>query len=54
MKLQRHGILACLAVTATLALAACGSDNNTANNSGASSGSSGGAKTISCAQGSIK
>ncbi|GAB2959517.1 phosphate ABC transporter substrate-binding protein PstS [Micromonospora polyrhachis] len=28
MKLQRHGTLACLALTATLALSACGSDNN--------------------------
>jgi phosphate transport system substrate-binding protein len=28
VKLQRHGILACLALTAALALSACGSDNN--------------------------
>ncbi|WP_433394422.1 phosphate ABC transporter substrate-binding protein PstS [Micromonospora sp. KLBMP9576] len=28
MKLQRHGTLACLALTATLALSACGSDND--------------------------
>ena len=28
MKLQRHGTLVCLALTATLALSACGSDNN--------------------------
>jgi phosphate transport system substrate-binding protein len=52
VKLQRHGILACLAVTATLALAACGSDNNTPP---ATSGSgSSAADAISCASGSIK
>jgi len=56
VKLQRHGILACLAVTATLALAACGSDNNNANSSTGASGSSssGPASAISCAQGSLK
>ncbi len=53
MKLQRHGILACLAVTATLALAACGSDNPSSNNGGGG-GSSAPANAISCAQGSIK
>jgi phosphate transport system substrate-binding protein len=53
VKLQRHGILACLAVTATLALAACGSDNNTSPTT-TGSGGSGAASTISCAQGSIK
>jgi phosphate transport system substrate-binding protein len=53
VKLQRHGILACLAVTATLALAACGSDNPSSNNGGGG-GSSAPANAISCAQGSIK
>jgi len=52
VKLQRHGILACLALTATLALAACGSDNTPANTGGAASSGPSGA--ISCAQGSIK
>ncbi|MDM4721048.1 phosphate ABC transporter substrate-binding protein PstS [Micromonospora sp. WMMA1363] len=39
MKLQRHGTLACLALTATLALSACGSDNNEPANPSASGSS---------------
>jgi phosphate transport system substrate-binding protein len=50
VKLQRHGILAGLALTATLALAACGTDNNSPS-TGASGGSSSAA--ISCASGKI-
>ena len=36
MKLQRHGTIACLALTAALALSACGSDNNEPTDSSAS------------------
>ncbi len=39
MKLQRHGTLACLALTATLALSACGSDNDEPANPSASGSS---------------
>ncbi|GAA5177739.1 phosphate ABC transporter substrate-binding protein PstS [Rugosimonospora acidiphila] len=54
MKLQRHGILAGLALTATFALAACGSDNNTASSpSTPTGGSSASASTISCATGTL-
>jgi phosphate transport system substrate-binding protein len=53
VKLQRHGFLAGLTLIATLALAACGSDNNT-NNTGADPGASGGsAAAVSCASGSL-
>ncbi|MFC4104529.1 phosphate ABC transporter substrate-binding protein PstS [Micromonospora zhanjiangensis] len=49
MKLQRHGAIACLALSATLALAACGSDNN-----GPSSGSSAGSTAAAdCATGTL-
>jgi phosphate transport system substrate-binding protein len=53
VKLQRHGIMAGLALTATLALAACGSDNNT--NPPASGSTSGGSAggSISCASGTL-
>ncbi|MFG1889618.1 phosphate ABC transporter substrate-binding protein PstS [Micromonospora sp. NPDC049051] len=49
MKLQRHGTLACLALTATLALSACGSDNNEPASSAATSGSA----TADCATGTL-
>ncbi|MFB9238959.1 phosphate ABC transporter substrate-binding protein PstS [Plantactinospora siamensis] len=39
MKLQRHGAIACLAMTAVLALSACGSDNNGSGGAAAPSGS---------------
>ena len=53
MKLQRHGILVGIALTATFALAACGSDNNS--NPPASSGGSGtpSANPISCGTGTL-
>ncbi len=53
MKLQRHGIIAGLALTAVVALAACGTDNNTA--ASPSGGTSGSAATgaIKCATGSL-
>ena len=49
MTLQRSGYLAGIALTATLALAACGSDNNTP----AASGASGSAAAGSCGTGSL-
>ncbi len=68
MRLKRHGraarrschqlahvsILACLAVTGTLALAACGSDNNTNSPSSGGGNASGATGAISCASGSVK
>ena len=39
MKLQRHGAIACLALTAVLGLSACGSDNNEPANPSASGSS---------------
>ncbi|MEV4759085.1 phosphate ABC transporter substrate-binding protein PstS [Micromonospora sp. NPDC049559] len=47
MKLQRHGLVACLALTATLALGACGSDNNEP------SGSASGSAAADCATGTV-
>ncbi|GAA1896924.1 phosphate ABC transporter substrate-binding protein PstS [Asanoa iriomotensis] len=40
MKLQRHGTIACLALTAALALSACGSDNEAPSSPSASGGAS--------------
>ncbi|MET7393354.1 phosphate ABC transporter substrate-binding protein PstS [Dactylosporangium sp. NPDC005572] len=53
MNLKRHGLIAGIAITATLALAACGSDNETPSTPGAagSSGAAGGG--ITCATGSL-
>jgi phosphate transport system substrate-binding protein len=54
VKLQRHGFLAGLTLIATtLALTACGSDNNSNNTGGATPGASGSAAAISCATGSL-
>ncbi|GIH12362.1 phosphate ABC transporter substrate-binding protein PstS [Rugosimonospora africana] len=53
MKLQRHGILAGLALTATFALAACGSDNNTTPPANAGGGSSSASNPIACASGTL-
>lgn len=50
MKLQRHGALAALAITATLAMAACGSDNT---GSGGGSKSTAKAPSTECAKGSL-
>ncbi|MBM0278706.1 phosphate ABC transporter substrate-binding protein PstS [Micromonospora tarensis] len=48
MKLQRYGTLACLALTATLGLSACGSDNNEPSTS-----ASGSAAAVDCATGTV-
>ncbi|MEU7590094.1 phosphate ABC transporter substrate-binding protein PstS [Micromonospora sp. NPDC049230] len=48
MKLQRYGTLACLALTATLGLSACGSDNNEPSTS-----ASGSAAAADCATGTV-
>ncbi|MEU5789368.1 phosphate ABC transporter substrate-binding protein PstS [Micromonospora purpureochromogenes] len=49
MKLQRHGTIACLALTAVLGLSACGSDNNAP----ASTSASGSASAADCAKGTL-
>ncbi|MET7945466.1 phosphate ABC transporter substrate-binding protein PstS [Micromonospora sp. NPDC005324] len=48
MKLQRYGTIACLALTATLGLSACGSDNNEPSTS-----ASGSAAAVDCATGTV-
>jgi phosphate transport system substrate-binding protein len=52
VKLQRHGILAGLALTATLALAACGTDNNSTPSANSTTGGAS-AAAIACATGSL-
>lgn len=52
MNFKRHGIMAGIALTATLALTACGSDNETPSTTG-SNGGSAPASTITCAKGSL-
>lgn len=49
MKLQRHGTIACLALTAVLGLSACGSDNNEPTGTSAS----GSASAADCAKGTL-
>ncbi|MEH0935974.1 phosphate ABC transporter substrate-binding protein PstS [Micromonospora psammae] len=49
MKLQRHGAIACLALSAMLGLSACGSDNNEP----ASTSASGSASAADCATGTL-
>jgi phosphate transport system substrate-binding protein len=48
VKLQRHGTIACLALTAVLGLSACGSDNN-----GPASPSASGSAAADCAKGTL-
>ncbi|MDG4806460.1 phosphate ABC transporter substrate-binding protein PstS [Micromonospora sp. WMMD1120] len=48
MKLQRYGTIACLALTATLGLSACGSDNNEPSTS-----ASGSTAAVDCATGTV-
>ena len=52
MNLKRHGIMAGIALTATLALAACGSDNTTTSTAGGGSSGPAGGK-VDCATGSL-
>jgi phosphate transport system substrate-binding protein len=52
VKLQRLGILAGIALTATVALAACGTDNNNSPSGGSTGGSASGSG-ISCATGTL-
>ena len=52
MKLQRTGYIAGIALTATLALAACGSDNKTPTSSGGASGGAS-AADVACGTGSL-
>ncbi|GAA3275366.1 phosphate ABC transporter substrate-binding protein PstS [Dactylosporangium vinaceum] len=54
MNFKRHGLIAGFALTATLALAACGSDNNDPSTSATNGGASQGAgSTVACASGTL-
>ncbi|GIF53434.1 phosphate ABC transporter substrate-binding protein (PhoT family) [Asanoa ferruginea] len=51
MKLQRHGLIACLALTAAITLSACGSDNESPSTPAASGGAS--TAAADCASGTL-
>jgi phosphate transport system substrate-binding protein len=53
VKLQRLGILAGIALTATVALAACGTDNNNSPSTGSTPGSTASAASIQCGTGTL-
>lgn len=53
MNLKRHGLIAGIALTATLALAACGSDNNEPASTATGGASGGAASGPTCASGSL-
>ncbi|MFF5234076.1 phosphate ABC transporter substrate-binding protein PstS [Dactylosporangium sp. NPDC000521] len=53
MNFKRHGIMAGIALTATLALTACGSDNNETPSTPGTGGGSTAASDITCAKGSL-
>ncbi|WP_433213988.1 phosphate ABC transporter substrate-binding protein PstS [Dactylosporangium sp. CS-047395] len=53
MNFKRHGLIAGIALTATLALAACGSDNNEPSTSATGGASGGTGSTVECASGTL-
>src|SRR5690242_7635557 len=53
VKLQRHGIMVGLALTATFALAACGSDNNSNPPASGGTGAASAAPSFACATGTL-
>ncbi|WP_426509866.1 phosphate ABC transporter substrate-binding protein PstS [Dactylosporangium sp. McL0621] len=53
MNFKRHGLIAGIALTATLALAACGSDNNEPSSSASGGASGGTGSDVACASGTL-